>query len=152
MKSTCRNFMRAGWSWIVFFSSYWLSLSGFHHLHQGYFISWLLIHYLFVYQSQSVLAFDVIWVLFPNSLLSLSSYFPPQSLLWRDVFYPWELFFFPPSSLHLFFSLCVFSSCGHAKKNNPKLNYQSLQFSDILILVSLPSADFTLHVLQHASY
>lgn len=55
-----------------------------------------------VYQSQSVLAFDVIWLLFLNSLLSLSSYFPPFPFVER-CFRPWAFFFFFPHWVYIWF-------------------------------------------------
>ena len=128
---------------------------------RGYFISWLLIHYLFVYPSQSVLAFDVIWVLFPNSLSSLSSYFPPCSLSRRSVYALENSFHWVYISFYCSFSKCFIM--WSEKRTKPKLNYQSLKLSDSSWSLSLypptlhslcQARQFiqyvSVHVLQHA--
>lgn len=111
--------------WIVFLCSYWLSLSllFFHHLYRGYLISWLLIYYLFVYQSQSVLAFDVTCCSFSRfSFVSVLLFFsPPFSFVERS-FRPWTLFYFFFHWVNTSFLFVLFvSSCG-------KLNILTVHF------------------------
>lgn len=105
-----------------------LSLSGFHHLHRGYFISWLHIHYLLVYWSQSVPPFEVIWVLFPI-LFCLCHPIVPHSLLWGDISHPYCFLFFLTLSSDFFLPLllCV-SSCEHAKNETKLRTSLRLQF------------------------
>lgn len=107
------SIMWSGGSETVSSGLYWLCFVGFLQLHRGYFTSWLHIHHLFVYQSQSVLPFDVIWVFFfLFSFVFVIVLFP--ILFCGEMFS--ALFLYFALSLHfpLFLFLCV-SSCRHAK-------------------------------------
>lgn len=90
-----------------------------------------LIHYLFVYQPQSVLAFHVIWTLFANSLSSLSFYFYPlDSLFCGEMTLPLSVLFLYRVYITFYISLSmcfIMWTCQKKKKKRkPKVKLKSV--------------------------